>query len=78
MPAPLPLTRWFLLALLLLALPASAEVFFPTGEYRVAMEDLRIKVRNGEVVVARSWKADDLKGGEFRWHPNMAWNDLRF
>jgi len=57
---------------------ASAEVFLPTGEYRVAMEDLRIKVRNGDVVFARSWKADDLNRGEFRWHPNAAWDDLRF
>jgi len=81
MPAPSTLTRWFPLALILAlsgAREASAEVFLPTGEYRVAMEDLRIKVRNGEVVLARSWKADDLNRGEFRWHPNMAWEGLRF
>jgi len=81
MSAPSTLTRWFLLALILAlssAREASAAVFLPTGEYRVAMEDLRIRVRNGEVMFARSRKADDLNRGEFRWHPNMAWNDLRF
>jgi hypothetical protein len=44
-------TRWLLLALLLLALPIRAEVFLPTGEYRVTVEDLRVKVRNGWVVI---------------------------
>ena len=81
MSAPSTLTRWFLLALILAlsgAREASAAVFLPTSEYRVAMEDLRIKVRNGEVVFARSWKADDLNRGEFRWHPNTTWDDLRF
>ena len=42
------------------------------------MTDLRIKVRNGVVVFERSWLADDLNRGEFRWHPNPAWDDLRF
>jgi len=79
--APSTLTRRFPLSLILAlsgAREASAAVFLPTGEFRVAVEDLRIKVRNGEVVFARSWKADDLNRGEFRSHPNTIWDDLRF
>jgi RHS repeat-associated protein len=29
-------------------------------------------------VFQRGWRADDLNRGEFRWHPNPAWDDLRF
>jgi len=54
--APSTLTRWFPLSLILAlsgAREASAAVSLPTGEFRVAVEDLRTKVRNGEVVFAR-------------------------
>lgn len=65
-----------------LALPqlalARGEVFLPTGEFRVDVEDMRVKVRGGYVVFQRGWRADDLNRGEFRWHPNPAWDDLRF
>ena len=66
------------LLLALFALPALAAVHLPTGEYRESAVDLRVKVRGGEVVIERTWQADDLNKGEYRWHPNQAWDDLRF
>lgn len=67
-----------LLFLALFALPAPATVSLPTGEYRASAVDLRVKVQGGEVVIQRTWQADDLNKGEYRWHPNPAWDDLRF
>ena len=71
--------RCLLLFLLsLFAFPAPASVHLPTGEYRASATDLRVKVLGGEVVIERTWQADDLNKGEYRWHPNPAWDDLRF
>jgi RHS repeat-associated protein len=60
-----------LLALLLSALPARAEVRLPDGDYYVAMDDLSVKVMGGYVTVSRSWFRN-------RWHFNSAWAQLRF
>lgn len=66
------------LLLALLAFPVLATIHLPTGEYRASATDLRVKVRGGEVVIQRTWQADDLSRGQFRWHPDPAWDDLRF
>lgn len=36
-----------------------------------------MKVQGGEVVIQRTWQADDLNKGECRWS-NPAWDELRF
>lgn len=48
-----------LLLLVLFALPTFATVHLPTGEYRENAVDLRVKVLGGEVVIERTWQADD-------------------
>lgn len=75
---PHPHRHLLLLLLSLFAFPAPASVHLPTGEYRASATDLRVKVRGGEVVIQRTWQADDLNKGEYRWCPNPAWDDLRF
>lgn len=70
-------------ALALALLPASAalaahEVRLPNGEFVETHEDLRIQVRGGAIVVQRTWQADDVTTGTYRWHLNPAWDNLRF
>lgn len=60
-----------LLALLLSALPARAEVRLPDGDYYAAMDDLSVKVMGGYVTVSRSWFRN-------RWYFNSAWAQLKF
>lgn len=69
-----------LLALMLALAPAvsGAEVRLPNGELVESVVDLQVKVRGGEVVVRRTWAADNVSRGEYRWHLNPAWDDLRF
>jgi YD repeat-containing protein len=71
-------TILFAALLFLLAAPAAALVHLPTGEFRETVEDLRVKIRHGHVVIARTWQADDLNKGLFRWHANPVWDDLTF
>ncbi|MCB1560851.1 MAG: hypothetical protein KDI75_07130, partial [Xanthomonadales bacterium] len=66
--------RCFLL--LFFAVPAFAGVHMPTGEYRESVTDLEVKVLGGLVAIERTWQADDLNKGQYRWHPNPAWDDL--
>jgi RHS repeat-associated protein len=65
-------------ALLSLAISAHAEVKLPNGEWIESVEDLRVKVPGGYVVAQRTWQADRVNRGEYRWHLNPAWDDLRF
>ena len=67
-----------LFLLLLFPFSVLADVHLPTGEYRERVVDMQVKVRGGVVRVERSWQADDLNRGRFRWHPNPAWDDLHF
>jgi len=57
---------------------AHATVRQPNGEYQETMEDLSVKVLGGAVRVTRTWQADDLNKGEFRWYVNPNWADLTF
>ena len=57
--------------LLLLAAPAQAGVQLATGRYQAVVEDLRVKVLGGYVVVERAWYDD-------RWHLNRRWTRLEF
>lgn len=70
--------RILILLLLLFPLTAASYVHLPTGGYRERAVDMQVKVRWGVVQVERSWQADDLNRGVYRWHPNPAWDDLRF
>ncbi len=64
--------------LAMLALPIQAEVRLPNGEWVESAEDLRVKVLGGYVVAQRTWQAERVRRGEYRWHLNPAWDDLRF
>ena len=58
--------------------PAQAEVKLPNGEYRETATDLRVKVLGGYVAVERTWIAEQLNKGKYRWYINPAWADLSF
>ena len=72
------LSRLRCFLLLLITVPAFAGVHMPTGEYRASVTDLEVKVMGGLVSIERTWQADDLNKGQYRWHPNPAWADLEF
>lgn len=57
--------------------PTRAEVKLPNGEWIERVEDLRVKVLGGYVVVERTWQAESQNKGEWRWHFNPAWTDLQ-
>jgi len=62
--------------LLLLPSFSSALVRQPNGEYQESVEELAVKVPGGVVRVVRTWQAEELNKGQFRWHMNPAWADL--
>ena len=68
----------FFLFLLLLCSGAGATVLQPNGEYQDSMDDLSVKVPGGHVTVSRTWQADNLNQGQFRWYFNPSWADLSF
>lgn len=55
----------------LVGAPAVAAVDLPGGQYTESVEDLRIKVMGGYVVLSRAWI-------EREWHFNSAWDPLKF
>ncbi|HVJ61995.1 MAG TPA: RHS repeat-associated core domain-containing protein [Tahibacter sp.] len=63
---------------MLLGGTAHASVKLPNGEYRETVTDLRVKVLGGYVAVERTWIADKLNKGQYRWYFNPAWADLSF
>lgn len=63
---------------LLMAGFAHASVHLPNGEYRESVDDIKVKVLGGFVTVSRTWQADNLNKGQFRWYLNPAWADLAF
>jgi RHS repeat-associated protein len=67
---------------LALALPgfasADPDVKLPNGEYREIVEDLKVQAVGGAVVVSRTWQAENVNKGLFRWYLNPAWADLAF
>ncbi len=65
-----------LVACLMAASSAHAEVRLPNGEYRARAVDLKVKVLGGWVTVDRTWQAVNLNKGQFRWYVNPAWADL--
>ena len=62
----------------LLANVSYADVKLPNGEYRETVTDLRVKVLGGYVAVERTWLAENLNKGKYRWYVNPAWADLSF
>ena len=57
---------------------AQASIKLPNGEYRETVTDLRVKVLGGHVAVERTWIAEQLNKGKYRWYINPAWADLAF
>lgn len=55
-----------------------ANVKLPNGEYRTTVEDIKVRVPGGYVAVERTWQAENVNKGEYRWYVNPAWADLRF
>jgi RHS repeat-associated protein len=50
---------------------AQAEVLLPNGEFTTSVEDLRVKVLGGYVIINRTW-------ANSQWYVNPAWADLKF
>ena len=71
----------FLATALLAMWPGQApamEVRQPNGELVETVEDLRVKVLGGHVVVQRTWQAENQNQGQWRWLVNPAWDALDF
>lgn len=61
----------FTALMLLVTGPTIAGVDLPGGQYTESVEDLRIKVMGGYVVMSRAWV-------DREWHFNSAWDPLKF
>jgi RHS repeat-associated protein len=57
---------------------AKGQVRMPNGDYREQVEDMRVKVLGGSVVVMRTWHATNVNRREYRWSINPVWDDLKF
>jgi hypothetical protein len=70
------------LATLLTANPAAAQttvrITQPNGSVVARVEDLRIQVVGGSVVIQRTWANPNVTTGGGRWYFNPIWADLTF